>query len=34
MPLCNLYLELMQKFNIDTSSYGSSRKDMKLLAEV
>ena len=30
-PLCNLYLELMHKHNIDVGSFGSSQKDMGLL---
>ena len=32
-PLCNLYLELLHKFNIDAGSFGSSEADMKLLTE-
>jgi hypothetical protein len=31
-PLCNLYLELLHKHNIDTGKFGSSKKDLKLLA--
>jgi hypothetical protein len=30
-PLCNLYLELLHKHNIDLGSFGSSQKDMGLL---
>ena len=30
-PLCNLYLELLHKHNIDVGSFGSSQKDMDLL---
>ena len=30
-PLCNLYLELLHKHNIDVGSFGSSQKDMGLL---
>ncbi len=30
-PLCNLYLELLHRHNIDISRFGSSRKDMGLL---
>jgi hypothetical protein len=30
-PLCNLYLELLHKHNIDAGSFGSSQKDMGLL---
>ncbi|MFN6398466.1 MAG: DUF1552 domain-containing protein [Planctomycetota bacterium] len=30
-PLCNLYLELLHKHNIDTGSFGSSHHDMGLL---
>jgi hypothetical protein len=30
-PLCNLYLELLHKHNIDLGSFGSSEKDMGLL---
>ena len=30
-PLCNLYLELLHKHNIDASHFGSSEKDMGLL---
>ncbi len=32
-PLCNLYLELLHNFNIDAGSFGSSQRDMKLLAD-
>ncbi|MFN7842757.1 MAG: hypothetical protein ACK5N9_13645, partial [Pirellula sp.] len=30
-PLCNLYLELLHKHNIDTGKFGSSQRDMQLL---
>ena len=30
-PLCNLYLELLHKHNVDIGSFGSSEKDMNLL---
>ncbi len=30
-PLCNLYLELLHKHNVDVGSFGSSEKDMGLL---
>lgn len=30
-PLCNLYLELLHRYNIDTGSFGSSDQDMGLL---
>ena len=30
-PLCNLYLELLHKHNVDVESFGSSQKDMGLL---
>ena len=30
-PLCNLYLELLHKHDIDAESFGSSQKDMGLL---
>jgi len=30
-PLCNLYLELLHKFNIDQGQFGSSKMDMDLL---
>ena len=30
-PLCNLYLELLHKHNIDVGSFGSSEKEMGLL---
>jgi len=30
-PLCNLYLELLHKHNLDVESFGSSQKDMNLL---
>ncbi len=30
-PLCNLYLELLHKFNIDQGQFGSSEMDMGLL---
>lgn len=30
-PLCNLFLELLHKHNIDAGSFGSSEKDMGLL---
>ena len=30
-PLCNLYLELLHRHNIDTGSFGSSTKDLGLL---
>jgi hypothetical protein len=30
-PLCNLYLELLHKHNIDVGSFGSSEEDMGLL---
>ena len=30
-PLCNLYLELLHKHNIDIGNFGSSEKDMDLL---
>ena len=30
-PLCNLYLELLHKHNIDVGSFGSSQEDMGLL---
>lgn len=30
-PLCNLYLELLHKHNLDVESFGSSQKDMGLL---
>ena len=30
-PLCNLYLELLHKHNIDAAKFGSSEKDMGLL---
>jgi len=30
-PLCNLYLELLHRHNIDTGSFGSSQEDMGLL---
>ncbi|SVE07442.1 uncharacterized protein METZ01_LOCUS460296, partial [marine metagenome] len=30
-PLCNLYLELLHKHNIDAGSFGSSVTDMGLL---
>ena len=30
-PLCNLYLELLHKHNIDVGSFGSSERDMGLL---
>jgi hypothetical protein len=32
-PLCNLYLELLHKHNIDIGSFGSSKKDMELLTD-
>lgn len=32
-PLCNLYLELLHKHNIDKGSFGSGKEDMKLLAD-
>jgi len=30
-PLCNLYLELLHKHNVDAAKFGSSQKDMGLL---
>jgi len=30
-PLCNLYLELLHKHNMDFGNFGSSKKDMNLL---
>jgi hypothetical protein len=30
-PLCNLYLELLHKHNVDLGSFGSSKKDLGLL---
>jgi hypothetical protein len=30
-PLCNLYLELLHKHNVDVGSFGSSEKDLGLL---
>ena len=30
-PLCNLYLELLHKHDIDAESFGSNQKDMGLL---
>jgi len=30
-PLCNLYLELLHKHNVDTGSFGSGKHDMGLL---
>ncbi|MCP4120662.1 MAG: DUF1552 domain-containing protein, partial [Bacteroidetes bacterium] len=30
-PLCNLYLELLHKHNMDFGNFGSSEKDMNLL---
>ena len=30
-PLCNLYLELLHKHNVDIGNFGSSEKDMNLL---
>ena len=30
-PLCNLYLELLHKHNLDAGSFGSSVADMGLL---
>ncbi|MCE3018353.1 MAG: DUF1552 domain-containing protein [Pirellula sp.] len=30
-PLCNLYLELLHKHNIDIGKFGSSQRDMQLL---
>lgn len=30
-PLCNLYLELLHKHDVDTGKFGSSQKDMGLL---
>lgn len=30
-PLCNLYLELLHKFNIDAGTFGNSERDMGLL---
>lgn len=30
-PLCNLYLELLHRHNIDASRFGSSQKNMELL---
>ena len=30
-PLCNLYLELLHKHDLDVESFGSSQKDMGLL---
>ena len=30
-PLCNLYLELLHKHDVDTGKFGSSQKDMRLL---
>jgi hypothetical protein len=30
-PLCNLYLELLHKHDLDIGSFGSSEKDMNLL---
>ena len=30
-PLCNLYLELLHKHNIDIGKFGSGTKDLKLL---
>ena len=30
-PLCNLYLELLHRYNIDVGSFGSSEKDMGML---
>lgn len=33
-PLCDLYLELLHKFNIDAGSFGTSKRDRKLLAAV
>ncbi|MFN6138610.1 MAG: DUF1552 domain-containing protein [Planctomycetota bacterium] len=30
-PLCNLYLELLHKHDIDVGSFGTSQKDMELL---
>lgn len=30
-PLCNLYLELLHKFNIDQGQFGSSKMDMDLM---
>ena len=32
-PLCNLYLELLHKHNIDAAKFGNSEKDMGLLKE-
>ena len=32
-PLCNLYLELLHKHNIDTGSFGSSTKDLGVLKD-
>jgi hypothetical protein len=31
-PLCNLYLELLHKFNIDAGQFGTGKKDLGLLA--
>jgi hypothetical protein len=30
-PLCNLYLELLHKFNIDAGQFGSGKQDLQLL---
>jgi hypothetical protein len=30
-PLCNLYLELLHKHNIDAAKFSNSEKDMGLL---
>ena len=30
-PLCNLYLELLHKNNVDVGQFGSSEKNMNLL---
>ncbi|MFM8401225.1 MAG: hypothetical protein ACKOAH_25665, partial [Pirellula sp.] len=30
-PLCNLYLELLHKHDVDVGSFGTSQKDMGLL---
>ena len=30
-PLCNLWLELLHKHDLDVGNFGSSQQDMKLL---
>ncbi len=32
-PLCNLYLELLHKHNVDATSFGSSERDLNLLGK-